>query len=180
MVVGVVGAVTAAVVVSRGSGSGSGSTKARTPLPPVSVAGVATVGQAAPDFALRALDGSAVHLADYRGRPVVINFWASWCQPCRQEFPMLRKELAKRSGSFVLLGVDYHIDITDDARAFARQQHAKWPLLLDPDGTVATAYGVRAVPQTFFVRRDGTIAERVYADPSAKFFEQELAKITAS
>lgn len=142
----------------------------------VSVKGIATVGEPAPDFTLRTLEGDTVTLADYRGKPVIVNFWASYCIPCRDEFPMFRRQLAKHDGKFVVLGVDYK-DIASDARAFAKHQRATWPILEDPDNVVGAAYGIRAVPQTFFVRRDGTIAQRVYGQVSERFFERELAKI---
>jgi cytochrome c biogenesis protein CcmG/thiol:disulfide interchange protein DsbE len=141
-----------------------------------SVRGIATVGETAPDFELQTLDGKTVRLSDYRGKPVVVNFWASYCIPCRAEFPMIRKALKAHDNDFVVLGVDYK-DIDSDARAFARQQHATWPILTDPGNATGTAYGVRAVPQTFFIGRDGKISQRYYAEVPADLFEQELAKI---
>ena len=72
------------------------------------------VGDVAPDFTLQTLDGARVSLSDYRGQPVVLNFWASWCNPCRDEFPLFRDELASHPGKFTVLGVDYK-DIPSDA-----------------------------------------------------------------
>jgi peroxiredoxin len=141
-----------------------------------SIQGVATVGEAAPDFALKTLDGKTVRLSDYAGKAVVVNFWASYCHPCRQEFPMFRQALEQHHNDFVLLGVDYR-DITSDARKFAKDKRATWPILEDPDNAVALAYGVRAVPQTFFIGRDGKISQRYYARVPDDLFEQELAKI---
>jgi len=138
--------------------------------------GVATVGELAPDFELKTLDGKTVRLRDYAGKPVVVNFWASWCHPCREEFPVFRDAL-ERHDDFVMLGVDFR-DIASDARKFAKQQGATWPILQDPDGALALAYGVRAVPQTFFIDRDGKISQRYYAQISQDLFEQELAKIS--
>jgi len=142
----------------------------------VAVAGLATAGQTAPDFEAATLDGKTVRLSDYAGRPIVVNFWASYCHPCRQEFPMFRNALERHDDDFVLLGVDYK-DITSDARRFVRQQRATWPIVVDPTNVVARAYGVRAVPQTFFIGPDGKISERYYAEIPADLFEQELAKI---
>jgi peroxiredoxin len=85
--------------------------------------------------------------------------------------------LAAHPGKFVVLGVDYK-DIAADARKFAKSQHATWPMLDDSANAVSGLYGVRAVPQTFFLTSDGRIAERFYAEPSADEFTAALAKIT--
>ena len=137
------------------------------------------VGDQAPDFTLRTLGGKTVRLSDYRGTPVVLNFWASYCHPCRQEFPLFRSQLAEHRGKFVVLGVDTK-DITSDARAFAKEQRATWPILDDSSNAAGKAYGIAAVPQTFFIRRNGTIAQRYYAQIPDDDFSTELAKITKS
>jgi len=137
---------------------------------------VATTGEPAPDFSLPTLTGSSVRLSDLRGKPVVINFWASWCNPCRKEFAAFRRVLASHKGQFVVLGVDYK-DIDSDAATFARQQKASWPMLVDGTNAVSQAYGVRAVPQTFFIAADGTIVSRIYSQLSSDDLERELAKI---
>jgi peroxiredoxin len=172
-VVVAVGVITWASV-SSNDASKSSATDPR--LGQVSVEGVATVGDPAPDFTLKTLDGKTVSLSDYRGKPVVINFWQSNCHPCRVEFPMLRKQTERGHGDFVLLGVDYK-DIPSDARAFAKGQHATWPMLDDSANSVGQAYGIRAVPQTFFIRRDGTISQRYFAAMDASEFSTELGKI---
>jgi cytochrome c biogenesis protein CcmG/thiol:disulfide interchange protein DsbE len=126
-------------------------------------------GDVAPDFTLKTLDGRTVSLSDYRGKPVVLNFWASYCHPCREEFPLFREQLAADDGGFVVLGVDVK-DIESDAEQFAEKQKATWPIVVDPSSAVAKAYGVAALPQTFFIRPDGTVALRYYAKiPDAKW-----------
>jgi cytochrome c biogenesis protein CcmG/thiol:disulfide interchange protein DsbE len=172
VVVGIVGAITWAAV----AGTGDGASKA-TVVPAAVRDGGPRVGDLAPEFTLTTLDGKQVGLADYRGKPVVLNFWASWCNPCRKEFPRFREALAARPGTFAMLGVDYQ-DITSDARAFARSQHATWPMLDDSGHAVSQAYGIRAVPQTFFIDRTGKIAQRFYAEPTAEQFASALAMIT--
>ena len=121
-----------------------------------------------------------MRLSDYRGTPVVLNFWASCCHPCRQEFPLFRSQLAEHRGEFVVLGVDVK-DITSDARG-VRQGAAGH--LADPRATRRTRSArptaIAAVPQTFFIRRDGTIAQRYYAQIPDDDFATELAKITRS
>ena len=139
--------------------------------------GVATVGEQAPDFELTTLDGDTVRLADFRGTPVVLNFWASWCNPCRAEFPLLRETKARADGEFAVVGVDTG-DIRSDGRQFARDQRSNWPNGFDVDGSVARSYGVIGLPQTFFIRSDGTIAARVPAELSEDTIREQLAKIT--
>jgi cytochrome c biogenesis protein CcmG/thiol:disulfide interchange protein DsbE len=135
-------------------------------------------GDVAPDFTLQTLDGKSVSLSDYRGKPVVLNFWASWCNPCRQEFPLFREQLADHRGDYVMLGVDYR-DIAADARKFVKQQRATWPTADDSSNAVVKAYGITGVPQTFFIRPDGTIAERYYSEiRNAAELRTALAKIT--
>jgi peroxiredoxin len=178
-VAGALTVVVAVGVITWASVSSNDATKSSATDPrlgQVSVEGVATVGDQAPDFTLKTLDGKTVSLSDYRGKPVVINFWQSYCIPCRAEFPMLRQQVGRNHGDFVLLGIDYD-DIPSDARAFAEAQHAAWPILDDSGKALGQAYGIRAIPQTFFVNRDGTISQRYYGRMEASEFAPELAKI---
>lgn len=136
------------------------------------------VGDTAPDFTLTTLDGETVSLSDYQGQPIVLNFWASWCNACREEFPVFREQLRKHAGEFVMLGVDNR-DIEADARDFVRRQHADWPMAVDSSGDVYRAYGAQGLPQTFFIRRDGTVSQRYYSEIDASEFARELGRITA-
>lgn len=139
--------------------------------------GPAEVGAAAPDFALPGLDGGTVALGDLAGKPVMVNFWASWCHPCRKEFPLFlaaREKYAKQG--LQIVGVSYK-DIAADSRAFVAEQGADWTFARDPDGRLAEAYGVRAVPQTFFVDADGKIVSRLFGIASAKDLDAEIRKI---
>ena len=134
----------------------------------------------APVFRAPGLRGGCVDLSQYRGRPLVVNFWASYCNPCRKEFPLFRRALREhRREGLQVVGVS-HDDIDDDARAFASQFGATWPLARDPDGTIADAYVLRppGLPHSYFVRRDGTISAQVFGQTSTKELEAEIAKIT--
>lgn len=132
------------------------------PIPEVSVSGVAEVGAAAPQFSAPALDdpGRQIALADFRGDVVVLNFWASWCGPCREEFPILA-DLNEIAGVTVV-GLT-HLDHATDAQNFAAAQDATWVLAQDPrPSPIAQAYGVNAVPQTFVIDPDGVIVYRQF------------------
>jgi cytochrome c biogenesis protein CcmG, thiol:disulfide interchange protein DsbE len=166
-------ALVAGLAVDLASGSGSSHRDPRAAR--VSVKGVAGVGSVAPAFEAGTLDGASVRLAESRGKPVVLNFWASWCAPCRKEFPLLRAAL-ERHRDLAAIGVVFQ-DVESDARSFAREQRATWPLASDPDGSLAHAYGVRAIPQTFFITADGQIASRLFGFTSNDALERQLTKI---
>jgi DsbE subfamily thiol:disulfide oxidoreductase len=117
------------------------------------------VGKPAPQLAGTTLDGAQFDLAAHRGSPVLVNFWASWCGPCREEFPLL-EDAAKRHAAegLVVVGSLYKDD-ADPARAFVAEQGATWPTVTDPDRALGSAWKVLGPPQTFFVDRDGIIRE---------------------
>lgn len=107
----------------------------------------------APDFRLRTFDGRPVALSDFRGKPVVLNFWASWCTPCRDEMPILErvwKEFKDRG--LVVLGVDV-LDDERDARAFLKALQITYPNVFDPDQTRMRLYRVGALPTTILIDR---------------------------
>jgi cytochrome c biogenesis protein CcmG/thiol:disulfide interchange protein DsbE len=118
-------------------------------------------GERAPLFETFDLDGHPVALNDLRGRRVVLNFWASWCQPCRAEFPVLR-QLEASHPDVRVLGVVFE-DTDGSARAFLRTEGATWPGLRDPSGQIASAYGVHqkpGIPVSVLIGPDGTIRAR--------------------
>jgi cytochrome c biogenesis protein CcmG/thiol:disulfide interchange protein DsbE len=170
VVVLAVGVITIAVV------SGSDSSSSGTDIVPEVLS--AKVGERAPNFSLPTLDGGRVELADYRGKPIVLNFWASWCTPCRKEFPLLREKVAGR-GDVVLLGVDSQDLIESDGRSFAKGQHAGWPNGYDADKGVQRGFGVTGLPETFFIDKHGVIRSHVILGLTPKVLEEQLAKITS-
>lgn len=118
----------------------------------------AAIGSTAPRFSTFSLEGESVRLADVlEDGPVVLNFWASWCVPCRDEFPMLA-QVHGRQGVAVL-GVIFR-DTAEDARKFMQSQNASWPGLLDPQSRIADAYDVHqrpGIPVTYVLSRDGVV-----------------------
>jgi cytochrome c biogenesis protein CcmG, thiol:disulfide interchange protein DsbE len=114
-------------------------------------------GQPAPAFTLASLDsGGRVSLAELKGRPVVLNFWASWCGPCKMEHPVLEWGAREFGHQAQFLGVLFE-DTDDNARQFLSQMGASFPQLTDPRSRMAVDYGVAGVPETYFIDRQGII-----------------------
>ena len=125
-------------------------------VPGVAVA-AATPGSAAPDFSLAARDGGKVRLADLKGQVVMINFWATWCGPCRQEMPLLAQLNTKYEPlGFTLLGVNVEPD-SAAAVTWLKGMPVTFPILFDTDSTVAGSFGVEGMPSTVFVDRKGQV-----------------------
>ena len=120
-----------------------------------------TVGKPAPAFTLERLDGSGeVALADFSGKVVVVNFFASWCLPCTQENPALVRVYERYRGSdVVLLGVNLQ-ESRENGLAYVQRMGMSWATLADDDGHVVLSYGVFGPPETFFIGRDGIIEGR--------------------
>jgi cytochrome c biogenesis protein CcmG/thiol:disulfide interchange protein DsbE len=112
---------------------------------------------AVPAITLPGLDGRSIALAALKGHPVVLNFWASWCVPCREEAPLLEGIWKTfQAQGLIVVGVDTQ-DLEQPARAFLRQYGITFPTVRDPDGTVARLFGTTGVPETFFIGSDGHI-----------------------
>jgi cytochrome c biogenesis protein CcmG/thiol:disulfide interchange protein DsbE len=150
----------------------------RTPPPAASTA-VQTYppGTPAPALRLPGLEGGQVDLAALRGRPVVVNLWATWCVPCVGEFPLLRRAAAThRQDRLAVVGV-----LTNDraaaARAFVRRHRATWPVGIDQGASVATAWGAVGLPHTYFIRPDGTLASHQLGELDQASLDRQLAEI---
>ncbi|GGJ85118.1 thiol:disulfide interchange protein [Deinococcus aquiradiocola] len=116
------------------------------------------VGKAAPDFTLQTIDGGRVSLASLKGRPVVLNFWASWCVPCRDEAPLLRDLSEKQSANgLAVVGVVFSDKDLKSVRSFVQEYALAYPSLLDPNLNTAITYGVSGVPETFFIDKGGMV-----------------------
>jgi cytochrome c biogenesis protein CcmG/thiol:disulfide interchange protein DsbE len=130
---------------------------------------------AAPKLELPRLSGPGrSSLSDYRGRVVLLNFWASWCEPCRTESPLLQrwhKRIADSGGT--VLGVDV-LDVTSDAREFARKYKLTYPMLRDHDGNALGDFGVVAYPETFVIDRRGRIAATRRGPVDERFLRRKV------
>ena len=132
--------------------------------------------QPAPEFTLVDLDGRVVSSDALRGKPVVMNFWATWCQPCIFEHPVLLDGARRYSGRVHFVGVVYQ-DEADKIRDFVAQRGAWGPSLVDPDASVAIAYGVYGAPETFFVDAQGVVREKVTGALDPRSLDRLLAPL---
>ena len=124
-------------------------------------------GFLAPDFTLETLDGESITLSDLRGRVVLVNFWASWCPPCRAEMPAFRQAFQDYHGQgFEILAVNATAqDNLRDIAAFVEEYNLSFPIALDADGSVNEKYQVRSLPTSYFVDKEGIITEVVIGGP---------------
>lgn len=156
----------AIVALALVAGLGSADGSAHTALP------------AAKALALRPLSGAGPQLSlnQYRGRPVLINFFASWCGPCKKETPLLARFYRAHHGQVPILGVDVN-DNPAAAKRFVRTAGVGYPVGADPTGAAATRYGVVAIPQTFFLNASHHIVKRVFGAVTLTELDAGLARM---
>jgi len=142
-----------------------------------------TAGHPAPDFTLTTLDGEVVSLSDFQGRPVIVNFWASWCGPCRLEMPHLQEAYTTRQDDgVVVLGVNLtkRENDTGDVAAFLEEFGVTFPVVLDEEGDVATLYEVRGQPASVFIDAVGDVQTVFYGPVNQQFIDERIAEMLAS
>ena len=139
----------------------------------VSPAGI--VGREAPDITIAALDGRVESLASYRGTPLVVNFWASWCVPCRQEAPVLNAAAAKYRGRIQFVGVDIQ-DSDSAARSYQAEVQSPYPVGPASRGSYLE-WGVTAPPETFFINRQGVVISRILGPVDARRLDVYLSQL---
>ncbi len=127
-------------------------------------------GFLAPDFTLETLDGESVTLSDLRGKAVLVNFWATWCPPCRAEMPAFQEAYRDyEAQGFVIVAVNATSqDGIGDIDAFIEKFGLSFPVVLDKDGAVNQLYQVRSLPTSFFIDKEGVISEVVIGGPIAE------------
>jgi cytochrome c biogenesis protein CcmG, thiol:disulfide interchange protein DsbE len=163
----VAGSLTAIGLIGTGSGRpGQPVAAAAFSLPALGQAGPA--GQA----------GQQIALSGYRGQPLIVNFFASWCEPCQRETPLLAAFYRTEKGKVALVGLDEN-DVVDHATAFTHKEGVSYPVGWDPGGAAATAYGVNALPQTFFLNAKHQVVDRVFGAVTLDDLHRGIALATA-
>lgn len=133
----------------------------------------------APQFTLQSFDGKKVSLKDLKGQIVMVNFWASWCGPCRQEMPLLDEIYKKyKKVGFTLVGINLDED-KSDALGFMKKVPVSFPILHDPEGKVADAYKNQAMPSSYFIDAKGNLAylHRGYRPGEEKEYEKAIMRL---
>lgn len=138
-------------------------------------------GRAAPDFVLETPDGGTLRFSDLRGKPVLVNFWASWCTECRQEMPdIVRAYDARSAEGLVVVGVNLQ-ESDEQVSGFARDFGMRFPLVIDRSGSVGQSWRIggpsKGIPSSYFVDADGIVRARVFGPMTAQIIEDNLAKI---
>ena len=140
----------------------------------------AEVGKQAPDFTLSAFDGTSYTLSELRGKVVLVNFWATWCPPCRAEMPSMEKLNRLMEGeNFVILAINVEQNGRQAVGRFLESSPHSFPVLLDEQAVVQKRYGVYKFPETFVVRKDGIIDDKLigafdWASPDTVTYFREL------
>ena len=137
-------------------------------------------GEAAPSFTLPDTSGKSVALASLKGRVVAVNFWATWCGPCREEIPDLAKVYAAhRDGCFEMLGVASESGARDEVVAAADKFGVNYPVLLDDEGKVGDLFKIEAYPRTFLIDADGRVRKAFQGTVDRDDLEKALAPLLA-
>jgi cytochrome c biogenesis protein CcmG/thiol:disulfide interchange protein DsbE len=120
-------------------------------------------GNPIPDFELTSLDNSSIHINQYLGKPVIINFWASWCIPCKQEMPLLEHYYQNQNGKLIIIGVNNE-EPANIARPFVLENQITFPILLDLQGKIRDQFMIRGFPTSLFIDAKGIfVAEHIGA-----------------
>lgn len=142
--------------------------------------GIPRTGDKAPDFATKGLDGKSYKLADLKGKPIVLNFWGTFCPPCRTEMPDLQKQADKWSASGVtIIGMNLGENAVT-VKSFIDQYKIRFPIYMDEEDTIRKAYGVNQYPTTFFIRPDGKIHEIKIGVMDEAYIDQTVTAMLAA
>lgn len=148
-------------------GLGKNPAEIRTPL----------IGKPAPTFALREVGtGRTIDLAQFKGKPVVINFWATWCGPCWEEHPVLVATARRMEPQVQFLGVVFQ-DTEEKILSFLQQRGSAYPTVVDQNGKTGIAYGVGGVPETYFLDENGVIVAKYNGPMNADVLQEHLRRV---
>ncbi|NOX63049.1 MAG: TlpA family protein disulfide reductase [Chloroflexi bacterium] len=134
-------------------------------------------GYRAPDFAMHQADGETIYLSDYQGRPVIINFWATWCPPCRAEMPeLVRVYNEYKDDGLVIIAVD-SMESQEAVAEFVKAFRMNMPVVIDAQGQVMSAYKTQSLPSSFFIDRNGVVQVRWIGILTPEILQQNLEAI---
>jgi peroxiredoxin len=138
------------------------------------------IGRTPPDFVLETPDGTTLRFSDLRGKPVLVNFWASWCLPCRQEMPEIVRAHAAQGDELVVLGINLQENV-GAVRAFAEDFGMAFPIVIDRNGQVGDAWRiggpVEGIPSSYFIDAGGVVRARSYGPMTGETIEENLRTI---
>ncbi|MFD6507926.1 MULTISPECIES: TlpA family protein disulfide reductase [unclassified Bacillus (in: firmicutes)] len=139
------------------------------------------VGKSAPDFELTKLDGTNVKLSDLKGKKVILNFWATWCGPCQQEMPDMEAFYKEHKENVEILAINYTPSEKgggeEKVRNFAKEKGITFPILLDKNIDVTTAYKVITIPTSYFIDTKGVIQDKFIGPMTQKEMEKRIEKL---
>jgi peroxiredoxin len=133
-------------------------------------------GHLAPDFTLTSLDGETITLSRYAGKPVVLNYWATWCPPCRIEMPHFQRASEEYNGRVIFLGIN-QAESEQLIRDFRAEYGLTYPLLLDPDLTAHNLYSVLNLPTTVFIDAQGVVREVIVGTVNAAVLQDRIERL---
>ena len=153
-----------------------------TPVPNATVSDP-LIGHPAPNFSLAVIQpstaNSTLSLSNFKGKAIVLNFWASWCDPCKEEAPLLEnawKHMQAQGKNIIFLGIDFQ-DARTNAINFMQANGITYPTLLDTDGSVVTKYHIVSLPDTIFINQQGTVVSKVLQQITAQALSTNLQLI---
>lgn len=134
------------------------------------------VGKPAPPFDLVSLDGRQTHLADFRGKAVMVNFWATWCAPCRKEMPLFEARYRQHKSNLVVIGINLGEEQTQ-VKGFVDEFGLTFPVLIETKGKVSSDYNVSGYPATFFIDEEGILNSFHIGEINSTQLDEALAKM---
>ena len=135
-------------------------------------------GHPAPDFELVSPDGEVIRLSDYKGTPVIVNFWATWCAPCRAEFPEFQQAAVDNADQLVIIGINHTTsDQRDLVPGFIEEFGITFPIVLDEDGSTVEAYRILGLPTTVFIDSRGVVNELFTGPLNKAYIESKITEL---
>jgi len=148
-------------------------------ISPALAAESAFIGKPAPSFSLKTINGDGVTMESLKGKGVVLNFWATWCAPCKAEMPALEEAYKKHGGSsFTVIGVNYQQE-TPAVKRYLKKSAVSFPIVMDTDGVLSKKYAVLGLPSAFFIDRNGIVVGSHVGALKPEMLQEWTAKLTA-